>query len=99
MVTIKENRTGRIIKVGRQFANVFIRLGTHTKVDPTATKPIRKVVAEIVVEKQAVENTEFAPVEPPKWPEIKVMSESGRTEAPKPRRKYTRRKKQTDTDS
>lgn len=77
MVTIKENRTGRIIKVGRQFANVFIRLGTHTKVDPTATKPTRKVVAEIVVEKQ---------------------TDEAATEVT-PKRKYTRRKKQTDTDS
>ena len=76
MVTIKENRTGRITKVSRQFANVFIRLGTHARVEAADTRPTRKVAAEIVVEKRG---------DP--------------TESVAPKRKYTRRKKQTDTDS
>lgn len=83
MVTIKENRTGRIIKVGRQFANVFIRLGTHTKVDPTATKPTRKVPDEIVVEKQI---------------DATAGSELEAETKPKPKY-TRRKKNQTDADS
>lgn len=82
MVTIKENRTGRIVKVGRQFANVFIRLGTHTKVEVAATNPTRKVAAETVIDKK-IDATVCAELD---------------TET-KPKRKYTRRKKQTEADS
>ena len=51
MVTIKEKRTGKLMTVSRQYAEVFLRLGKHVKVEREKEEPLRKIVADTAIEK------------------------------------------------
>ena len=51
MVTIKEKRTGKLMTVTRQYAEIFLRLGKHALVEREKPSPKRITTEDTVVEK------------------------------------------------